>query len=324
MYGILLSYEDILRLIHEEKRPVSSIVKDFGVNDWTVDIYTDAIWPGVFRRQFAAGHVKCFPGQLGRVGGLMFDLHCHILPGVDDGADCWDDSLEMARIAVRDGVKTLVATPHYSFDLEPASVVELVSQLNQRLAKEQIALTVAPGMEAYLDPDLPSLLRAGRILTIGANYLLVELPFNSLPIYTDEVLFQVMLSGYKLILAHPERNNKVIHNPGLIYDWVTRGMLVQVNSGSILGKFGSQVKQTAEALVRANLVHFIGSDAHSPNRRRPDLGEACQVLSRLTGEAEKICNNNGHLLLEGRFKPQENFTPPVFYGESWWKRLWGK
>jgi len=252
----------------------------------------------------------------------MFDLHCHILPGIDDGAGSWEESLEMARISLEAGVKTIVATPHYSPETNPAAIIELVKQLNCRLRECDLGIDVIPGMEAYLDPDLPQLLRDGRVLTIG-NYLLMELPFSSLPLYTDDVLFQVMMTGYRVILAHPERNNEVMQNPGLVYEWVSRGILVQVNSGSLLGKFGSTVQRTASALFKANLVHFLGSDAHSPLRRRPDMGEAAALLRSRAANARDIYEVNGQNLLLGSFRPNQDFELPDLMRQPWWKRLWG-
>lgn len=252
----------------------------------------------------------------------MFDLHCHILPGIDDGAGSWDDSMEMARLSLADGVKTLVATPHYSPKVEPELIIDLVEQFNSRLKSQELNLTVYPGMEAYLDPDLPQLLRGGRVLTIG-RHLLLELPFSALPLYTEDVLFQVMLAGYNVILAHPERNSQVIQKPELVFDWVSRGILVQVNSGSLLGKFGSAVKATTEILLKAKLVHFLGSDAHSPSQRRPDLGDAALELRRLIPNARDIYDANGHLLLLGKFNPTEDFARPTVVRQRWWKRLWG-
>ncbi len=250
----------------------------------------------------------------------MFDLHCHILPGVDDGADSWEESLEMARISLDSGVRTVVATPHMSPDLSPEQVSRLVEELGLRLSAQGLPLKVVPGMEARLEPDLPELLRSGRVLPVGGRYLLLELPHFSLPVYTGELLFKVMLSGYQVILAHPERNARVMENPGLVFEWVSRGMLVQVNSGSILGKFGSRVRQAAEMLVKAGLVHFLGSDAHSASGRRPDMGEAVKVLGRLTPMAQEIAALNGHLLLQGDFAPPEGAAQPP--GTGGWRRWW--
>lgn len=253
----------------------------------------------------------------------MFDLHCHILPGVDDGATDWEESLEMAGIFVENGVKTIVATPHSYADILPEQIQMLTVELNNRLAERDLPLTVVPGMEVHLDIDLPEQLRAGKILPIAERNVLLELPSNLLPLYTDDVVFRLMLEGYRVILAHPERNSQVIKNPELIFDWVSKGVLVQITSGSVLGKFGEQIQRTTKQLLKANLVHFIGSDAHGTTRRKPDLAEAATALRNLAVNAREIYEVNGHLLLLDKFQPQDNYTSPVTVREPWWKRLRG-
>ncbi len=252
----------------------------------------------------------------------MFDLHCHILPGIDDGADSWEESLEMARISVDSGVRTVVATPHMSPDLHPDQVNSLVAEFELRLSSRGLPLKVVPGMEARLEPELPELLREGRVLPLAGRFVLLELPHFSLPVYTGDLLFRVMLAGYQVILAHPERNPRVMENPELVFEWVSRGMLVQVNSGSVLGKFGSRVRQAAESLAKAGMVHFLGSDAHGAAGRRPDLAEAVKVLERLTPRAQEIAALNGEMLLQGKFTPPEVTTLPADPGrrKRWWRR----
>jgi protein-tyrosine phosphatase len=254
---------------------------------------------------------------------LLIDLHCHILPGIDDGADTWEESMEMARISVAGGVKTAIATPHFSRDLSPDFVKNLVKEFNERLSDANISLTVMPGMEIYLDPEIPNLLKTGHLQTIGDKYLLIELPMNHLPLYTDEVLFRIMVMGYTVILAHPERNRQVIENPGLVFGWLQQGMLVQINSGSLLGNFGSEVRKTCETLLKANLVHFMGSDAHSSVRRKPELDKAEKVLKQIVPNPRQISELNGLLILLGGFSPHENFKPPVPNKQAWWKKLLG-
>lgn len=252
----------------------------------------------------------------------MFDFHCHILPGIDDGASSWEETLAMAAMAAEGGVKNILATPHASPQLTPEAVRQLTGELNQRLLDKGLGLVVLPGMEAYMDPDLPGKVFKGEITCIAGKYVLVELPFNSLPMYTDDIIFQLELAGYSVILAHPERNAAVIKNPGLVYEWVSKGVLIQINTGSILGKFGPDVKQTAEVLVRAGLAHFLGSDAHSDRSRRPNLAEAVPVLREWTSRARQIYSENAHMLLLGNV-PELDFTQPVMPKQSWWKRLLG-
>lgn len=201
----------------------------------------------------------------------MLDMHCHILPGIDDGARTWEDSLAMARAAAAAGVTHLVATPHYmegTYENFRAQVLERVDQLRERLAGADIPLEVFPGTEAYLSPDLPARVRAGEVMTVndGGRHLLVELPYVEVPSWAEDVLFQLQVQGVTPVIAHPERNRDLQRNPALLARWVERGVLAQLDAGSPAGRYGRAAREAAARFLARRLIHMAGSDAHAPHQ----------------------------------------------------------
>lgn len=238
--------------------------------------------------------------------GGMVDLHTHILPGLDDGASNWEVALAMAREAAQDGIDTIVATPHVYEPLpgtSPQAIAAKVMQLQQLVDKAGIPVRVLPGSEVHLSLALPDELRNGRLTTVadGGRYLLVELPFGSLPIYTGEVLFQLQVAGVTPIVAHPERNESIRRNPELLAELVRRGCLTQVTGGSLRGHFGEPAERSACLLVRMGLAHVMASDGHALERRRVRLNAARRVAAGLAGEAgaKAMTESRPRLIVEG-------------------------
>ena len=219
----------------------------------------------------------------------MYDLHSHVLPGLDDGAKTVDESMEMLRVAAADGTKGIAATPHGK-DVREAGVLGLVSEhvetLNQLLQEEALDIKVYVGMENHLTPDLPELVASSEAFTInGGIYILVELPFDSLPDYTDTVLDQLQGQGLTPLIAHPERQADILADPSIMGRFAGRGMLGQVTSTCILGKFGPEARNVAEILLRNGWVHVISTDCHRPSGpRAPKMADAVVEAGRIVGE----------------------------------------
>lgn len=237
---------------------------------------------------------------------MIFDLHSHILPGLDDGAAHWEESIVLARMAFEAGVRKLAATPHYLegiYGNSRAKVLPLVQEFRGCLAGAGIEIEVLAGTEAYLSPELPDLVLRGEVATLGdgMKYVLVEFPMRELPPYAEDVLFGLQLKGVVPIIAHPERNREIARRPERLYGLIERGALAQVNAGSLMGAYGTEIREVAETLVHHRLIHFLGSDAHSAPRGYPPIREAFEWLRRIAGEedARKIAWENPEAVAVG-------------------------
>lgn len=218
----------------------------------------------------------------------MYDLHAHILPGVDDGASVPDETVDMARAAAEDGTKVILATPHRKDVTDRSSVEhirELTEQMNARIKAEGIDLTLLLGMENHLDLELPQDFSSGRALSInGSRYILVEMPFFGRPNYIESVLFDLQVNGLTPVLAHPDRIEAFQRDPDFLADLVERGMLTQITGGSLVGHFGGEVKKFTEILMRRGLGHIIASDTHAAHgSRSPRLRHCVDAAAKLVG-----------------------------------------
>lgn len=237
------------------------------------------------------------------------DIHSHILPGIDDGAGNFDESLEIATLAVRNGIGTMVATPHLKdgfYNPSRRNIQTKLAELKRRLKRVKIPLEVLPGMEVSLSHKI--LTRSEEeILTINANgkYLLVELPFQEIPIFAEDLLFQLQLKGMTPIIAHAERNQQIMENPALIAKFVGKGCLIQINAVSIAGPREDPIQQLCKKLLRQNLVHLIASDAHHPDERLTSLPEAIEVATKYVGpeRVRELFVENPRKVIDGKVIP---------------------
>lgn len=221
---------------------------------------------------------------------MAVDIHCHILPGIDDGSKAVAQSLAMARIAVDDGIETVFATPHHLNGVyrNPADEIRAaVAALQQHLDAEGIALKLLPGAENHLVPELPRALGEGSALTLGdfGRVALVELPVHDIPIGAEEMLDNIRGRGIVPIIAHPERNTALRRNPDRLADWVGAGCLSQVTAQSCTGQFGEAVQAASREMICRGLVHFVASDAHRDRRRIPQMGPGRAQIAAWAGEA---------------------------------------
>jgi len=242
----------------------------------------------------------------------MIDIHSHILPGLDDGAQTESDSIALARAAVKEGISTIIATPHHKNGLyhnERDVIVKHVGYLNELLRSNDIPLEVLPGQETRINGDLLKDLKNGKIQTLNdTKYLFVELPFTTVPRYAESLLFDLQVEGYVPIIVHPERNQELLEKPDLLYEFVRNGSLTQITSGSLIGKFGKEVEQFSEEIIDANLAHFIASDAHDIKNRSFHLAEAYEKVSRTFGtNLQYTFMENSKLLIDNlnvnRYEP---------------------
>ncbi len=238
----------------------------------------------------------------------MIDIHAHILYCGDDGAASSEETLKMGEEFAKTGVTHVFATPHFirgTLEIAPERIIALTEEYNCLLKSQNINLTILPGMEVEICHEIPGLYKEGKLLTLNnmGKHLLIELPFHFLPPFTDQVLYELKLLGITPILAHPERNHVLCHNPEPLWEMVHKGVLVQVNGGSLLGFFGSRVKKRALSLIKSNLVHFIAGDAHRAyGERGPCLHLVHPILIKAVGEekAEVLLKYNPKAILEGK------------------------
>ena len=238
----------------------------------------------------------------------MIDLHNHILPGIDDGAGDLDESLEIARQFVSEGVARVVATPHRDPErqsgIDGPAVRDAVAALQRALDDAGIDLEVLPGQEIYLTPDLPELLEGGSAIPLaGTRAVLVEVSLlaGQAPLFLEESIFRLQLAGYRPVLAHPERYPFVQRNVAALEPIVARGIVLQLTAPALLGDYGPKVRGTAQELLRLGWYALAGSDRHHPGPRRSlaDLRDRLGEVGR-TELADLLLRDNPERLLAGR------------------------
>jgi protein-tyrosine phosphatase len=233
---------------------------------------------------------------------LFTDIHCHLLPAIDDGATDWDEALAMARLAAADGIATAVATPHqlgrYGRN-RGAEIRQRVEQLQRLLDREGVPLRLLAGAEIRVEPGLVSRIHSGEILTLAdrRRHVLVELPAE-VYIPLERVVAELRAAGIVPVLAHPERNAGILARPEVLAWLVRAGCLLQITAGSLTGSFGPHPERLACRLVRDGLAHCVASDAHGAESRQPRLAAAFECVWRLAGWEPAVrlfCSNPAHI-----------------------------
>ena len=238
---------------------------------------------------------------------MMIDLHSHILPELDDGAQNLHQSLEMARIAVQSGITTMVATPH-CMDGQAEDVRSMLKLMRSVLRENGLRLQLCSGMEIFGTRDTARLLREGKLLTLNrSQYPLIEFNFHSDGYWETQILSDVIQAGYRPVVAHPERYSFIQHSPELLNRWVQMGCLLQINKGSLLGRFGSTSQSLSLELVDRGFATVVASDAHSTHSRTPWMAEVRTLL-----ELEFAPEAARYLLLDNPRRILKNeMVPPV-------------
>lgn len=232
----------------------------------------------------------------------MIDLHCHILPGLDDGANSFEESLAMAAMAADQGIRAITATPH-CLTGGARQVRENVILLQELLHEEHIPVQLLAGMEIFGTYDTARLLREGRLLTLnGSRYPLIEFDF-----YTDgeeetQILQSVLDAGYTPLIAHPERYSCICFDPERANLWRKMGCLFQINRGSLLGRYGHEAQQMATALVHRGFATVIATDAHSPVVRTPRARDVHSWLTQNVSPAaaQVLMHENPRRILQNK------------------------
>ncbi len=215
----------------------------------------------------------------------MTDIHCHILPELDDGSFDMVCSIEMAEIAVESGVDTIVATPHcnqrgYFENYASEELFGRFRALKAELSRSDIPLELHLGMEVFGTEDAARLYREGKLLTLnGGRYMLTEFDFGVNADFMDTVLYSLRDAGCMPVVAHPERYEALQYSHDIVSKWLADGMGIQINKGSLSGRFGRGAKHFAYELLEQGLVSCVASDAHGTVRRTPDMSDIYEFLA---------------------------------------------
>lgn len=248
----------------------------------------------------------------------MIDIHAHILPGLDDGSDSMEESLEMAYIAVENGTRVIAATPHcnipeqYENYEDSENGREIFLRLCKELKQEKIPLKVVRGMEIYGVGDIRRLISERKLISLNhSGYYLIEFPFDMHPDEISDGLDMVFGAGGIPVLAHPERYYCVQDTPNLVYEWMLGGVLTQINKGSFLGSFGRREERTAVVLLEHGLITCLASDCHGTQWRSPDMRDIWRYIRSRAYEdtAQLLLDDNPRHILEGKSVVQRGMSP---------------
>jgi protein-tyrosine phosphatase len=220
----------------------------------------------------------------------VIDLHCHILPGIDDGAADLDVAVAMAQAFVADGVTVVACTPHILpgvYHNSGPQIRQAVQYLQQELDAQGVALQLTTGADVHVVPDLVAGLRSGHLLSLAdSRYVLVEPPHHVAPPRLHDLFFQLIVAGYVPILTHPERLGWIKSHYAAIQELARAGTWMQITAGSLAGGFGKTARYWAERMLDEGLVHILATDAHNTQRRPPNLSQGRDIAARQVGDSE--------------------------------------
>jgi protein-tyrosine phosphatase len=240
----------------------------------------------------------------------MIDLHCHMLPGIDDGAADLETALEMARIAVADGITMTACTPHIYpglFENTAENIAQATAALRVQLQEAGIPLEIGYGADIQLVPELVKGLRSGSHPTLhGSRYFLFEPPHHTVPVRFEQTLFDAVASGFVPVITHPERLTWLddAHYPWFVAA-ARQGAWIQLTAGAVVGRFGRRAKYWSERFLDDGLVHILATDAHEPRHRPPLLAEGREAAAVWVGAEE------ADLLVAGRTRAIIDNRPPT-------------
>ena len=241
----------------------------------------------------------------------MIDIHCHLLPAIDDGASDVSIALEMARMAVANGIRKLVLTPHMQpglYDNDWPGIRSALTVFQQALANADIQLEVRAAAEVRITPEIPQMVSSGLIPMLGTyegyQVMLLEFPHSHIPPGSDKLVNWLLNHNIRPLIAHPERNKDVIRKFEKIVPLVHSGCLLQLTAGSVAGAFGDACQLRARQMLEAGWVTILASDAHNLNHRIPDLEPGRRAAAEIVGEdaSWQLVQDNPWSLVRGLFE----------------------
>jgi len=222
---------------------------------------------------------------------MMIDLHCHLLPGIDDGAKTMDDALEMVRLAIENGIHKVVATPHITpghYDNDIHSITDVFNRFSNTVKQHHLDFELAMAAEIRLDPNILVMFETDTLPYLGEldgmKVMLLEFPHETIPLGAFDMVKWLVRQGVLPVIAHPERNKSVIKDYKIIKPFVDSGCLLQITAASIQGIFGSAPKNTGKKLLKSGWVSIIASDAHNHTTRLPELEPGRRAAEKIVGE----------------------------------------
>lgn len=265
--------------------------------------------------------------------GSVIDLHSHILPGVDDGAQTLEEAIAIGRMAEADGIRVMACTPHFMpgvYDNQASDIRARVKHLNDVFEREGLEIVLVTGADAHVRPDFVDCLKQGKILTLhGSRYVLVEPPHHVLPPRLDELMFNIAVSGFVPVLTHPERLKWIEQSYATVQRLAQAGAWMQITAGSLTGRFGRRPQYWAQRMLSEGLVTLLATDAHNTKSRPPLLAEARDLAASRVGpaEAENLVSTRPAMILENRppdEAPMIELRPVAARREpGFWRRLFG-
>lgn len=251
---------------------------------------------------------------------VMIDIHSHVIFDVDDGPKSLEESIQMLHSAVAEGITEIIFTSHAfhpQYHAEANAVNERTDVLREVIKAHDLPLTVHTGHEVRLHEHLCQQIEKGSALTLAhSKYLLLELPSQGVPRYTFEIINRLLAMNIVPVIAHPERNARIAQKPELLEQLVRQGAISQLNAGSLVGHFGKQIQHTALQLVKANLIHTYGSDAHDMAARPFLFAKGLSYLEK------HRCSDFVHIFLENNARIISNSEVILFEPRNVEKRKW--
>lgn len=242
----------------------------------------------------------------------LVDLHCHILPEIDDGSKNLDESLELAKAAVKDGVTHILATPHHldnKYVNHKVDVEHAVKKFQNELNIRNIPLTIFPSQEIHINGDLIENYDDLLGVDMDKKYVLIEFPHYGVPVYAERILFELQKLGTTPIIVHPERNKAIQGNMDILYKFIRQGALAQLTATSYVGGFGKNVAEISRKLLDHNLVQIVASDAHALTGRNFVLKEALLKLEQDYGSNKALeFEKNAERLVNGEIVKAQGYS----------------
>lgn len=221
----------------------------------------------------------------------MIDLHCHMLPGIDDGAKTMEEAIDMAKYAVAQGIHRCVMTPHIQpgcYDNDNENIRSVYELFKDQLAEHGIPLEIGMAAEVRVCAELPLMIGRNKIPFLGQwddkQVILLEFPHDHIPVGAEKLVQWLLARNIVPLIAHPERNQAIIRQPDKILPFVSMGCLLQITASSVSGLFGAASQKCALQLIQDNHVTVLASDAHNLHKRQPTMVQAVEILKSLIGE----------------------------------------